>query len=395
MNSDLVQIDTRPIAPSAGSHSAFMVVRNESQRLPYCVEYHRTLGIDRFFIVDNGSDDGTRDFLLAQPDCHVFHTSGSFAAANYGMDWINQLVESYGIGAWCLFIDADELFTYPHSEKVTLPAFCRFLDRRQSEGVFSLLLDMYGPGSIADAVYARGTPFMATAPHFDRDYDFRRKFSLSPNPEALLDTEAVGGPRLREFYPESRDAPSWKQTVWRAIRRLRRHPIGAAVGIGKLQWGKSIAPDLTKIPLIKARPGLSWTSNHRCTQLRLSEITGALLHFKFFSDFHHRATTEAARGQHWDSGAEYVRYLSLLERDPNVSLFFSGSETYRSTEQLVGLGLMRTSTELDALACCRVNLRRERRLRDHISPIAQRHLDSGAADVSACTITMPKSRSSA
>ena len=100
---------------------------NEAQRLPYCLEYHRVLGIDRAFIVDNGSDDGTREFLLDQPDCHVFHASGSFAEANYGMAWINALVALHGVGSWCLFVDVDELFTYPHSEKVTLPAFCRFL----------------------------------------------------------------------------------------------------------------------------------------------------------------------------------------------------------------------------------------------------------------------------
>ena len=168
----LTQLDTRAIASSPGSHSAFMVVRNEAQRLPYCLEYHRLLGIDRFFIVDNGSDDGTREFLLEQPDCHVFHASGSFAEANYGMSWINALVALHGAGSWCLFVDADELFTYPHSEKVTLPAFCRFLDRQNSEGVFSLLLDMYSACPIAEAIYQPGTPFLSTASHFDGDYEF-------------------------------------------------------------------------------------------------------------------------------------------------------------------------------------------------------------------------------
>jgi glycosyltransferase involved in cell wall biosynthesis len=391
MQTPLIQLDGRAIAPPAGSHSAFMVVRNESQRLPYCIDYHRTLGIDRFFVVDNGSDDETREFLLSQPDCHVFHADGSFAAANYGMTWINRLVELYGIGAWCLFIDADELFTYPHSEKVSLPAFCRFLDRRKSEGVFSLLLDMYGANSVADAVYERGMPFLATAPHFDRHYEFRQKFSLSRNGDPLVATEAVGGPRLRTFYPEFRDAPPWKQAVWRAIRRARRHPLGAAVGLRKLP-AYGIAPDLTKIPLIKARSGLSWVSNHRCTELRLSEITGALLHFKFFSDFHDRARIEAARAQHWDGGAEYVRYASLVETDPKASLFFAGSGTYRSTQQLVDLGLMRSSTELNSLAGCRTNIRRERRLRDYATPVSLRRAEGSTSLASPGEIPVSKSQ---
>ena len=370
MTSPLLQIDARTIGQATGGHSAFMVVRNEARRLPYCLEYHRVLGIERFFIVDNGSDDGTREFLLDQPDCHVFHAGGSFAAANYGMDWINLLVGLYGFGSWCLFVDADELFTYPHSEKVTLPAFCRFLDRRQSEGVFSLLLDMYSACPIADAVYEPGTPFLATSPYFDRDYEFRQKLGFSRHDDSLFDTEVIGGPRLRMFYPEFRDAPPWKRTAWRAMRKLRRHPIGAAAGLQHINYGFGIAPDLTKIPLIKARAGLSWTSNHRCTPMRLSGITGALLHFKFFADFHRRARTEAARGQHWDGGAEYLRYAALVDGNPDVSLVYAGSETFRSTQQLVDLGLIESCVELDWLAGGRANIRRERRLRGYTNPAA-------------------------
>ena len=243
----LTQLDTRAIASSPGSHSAFMVVRNEAQRLPYCLEYHRVLGIDRFFIVDNGSDDGTREFLLDQPDCHVFHASGSFAEANYGMAWINALVALHGVGSWCLFVDVDELFTYPHSEKVTLPASsCRFLDRRNSEGVFSLLLDMYSACPIAEAIYQPGTLFLSTASYFDRDYEFRRKSNLMRNADALFDTEVFGGPRLRLFYPDFAAAAPWKRDVWRAMRKLRRHPLAKSLGLGRLGQRHGLAPDLTK-----------------------------------------------------------------------------------------------------------------------------------------------------
>jgi hypothetical protein len=227
---------------------------------------------------------------------------------------------------------------------------------------------MYGEGPIANAVYEAGTPFLSAAPHFDRDYQFRQKASFTRH-ESLLDTEVIGGPRLRMFYPEFRDAPPWKRTAWRAMRKLRQPPVGAAAGVQTINYGFSIAPDLTKIPLIKARPGLSWTSNHRCTPLRLSDIRGALLHFKFFADFHHRARSEAARGQHWDGGAEYVRYAALVDKDPGVSLFFTGSETFRSTQQLVDLNLIKSCVELDWLAGGRANMQRERCLRGYTSAV--------------------------
>ncbi|MBF9234418.1 glycosyltransferase family 2 protein [Microvirga alba] len=350
MINDLVRIDTRRLNGSAGQHSVFMVVRNERARLPYHLTYHRALGVDRFFLVDNGSDDGTTDFLLSQPDCHVFQTFAPFGSANYGMDWVNALVERFGIGSWCLFLDADELFTFPHAEFLSLPEFCRFLDETGSEGVFALLLDMYNRGPISEAIYRPGTPFLTTCPHFDPGYTIRRKISLSRGESSFAEVEAVGGPRLRRFYPEFQRAGVWRMALHRALRRLRRHPLGAAFGLRHTRLGGAMPPDLTKIPLLKGRAGRHWVSNHRCTPLKLSGVRSALLHFKFFSDFHDRSISEATRGQHWDGGAEYVRYSSLLAGEPGVSLFFDRSATYRSNDELVRLGIMKSTSSFDAFA---------------------------------------------
>lgn len=350
MSADLFRLDTRPIKTAAGSHGAFLVVRNEAARLPYHLTYHRALGVDRFFVVDNGSEDGTLDFLLAQPDCHVFQTRASFSEANYGMHWVNMLVERFGIGSWCLFLDADELFTFPHADELSLPDFCRFLDRTGSEGVFALLLDMYNSGPIAEAIYTPGRPFLETSPHFDRTYRIRHKIGLRSAKRAFAEVEAVGGPRLRKFYPEFRHAGVWQMALNRALRKLRRHPLGSALGLRRTKWGGAMPPDLTKIPLIKGRAGRIWVSNHRTTPLKLSEVTGTLLHFKFFADFHTRAVTEATRKQHWDGGAEYARYASLLARQPATTLFFEGSETYRSNDELERLGIMKSSHRFDAFA---------------------------------------------
>ena len=350
MSLDLVRLDNRPASTTTGNRCAFLVVRNEAIRLPYHLEYHRALGVEHFFFVDNGSDDGTLDLLLSQPDCHVFQSRSPFAGANYGMKWINALVERFGIGNWCLFLDADELFTYPHAESVPLAEFCRFLDQSQSEGVFAFMLDMYGAGPIAEAAYTAGTPFLQTCNYFDRDYVFRQKPSLSRSGQRLMDMEAFGGPRLRRFYPEFRHMGPARMAVQRMLRRLRRHKLGLALGLRHTSLGRAIPPDLTKIPLIKGRTGRHWISNHRCTPLPLSDVTGCLLHFKFFSDFHSRATVEAERGQHWDGGAEYVRYASLLAKEPRLSLLYEGSCPYRSTRDLIRLGLVNSSVAFDKYA---------------------------------------------
>jgi hypothetical protein len=61
------RIDTRPI-PERQELRAFLVVRDEIARLPDVFRHHRGLGIERFFVVDNGSSDGTLEFLQDQSD---------------------------------------------------------------------------------------------------------------------------------------------------------------------------------------------------------------------------------------------------------------------------------------------------------------------------------------
>ena len=48
-----------------------VTVRNEIVRLPYFLDYYRRLGAGHFLVVDNGSDDGTHEYLADQPDVSV------------------------------------------------------------------------------------------------------------------------------------------------------------------------------------------------------------------------------------------------------------------------------------------------------------------------------------
>lgn len=46
----------------------FSKCRNESLRLPAFLRHYRNLGVNRFFIVDNESTDGSTEYLVTQPD---------------------------------------------------------------------------------------------------------------------------------------------------------------------------------------------------------------------------------------------------------------------------------------------------------------------------------------
>ncbi|KZY31971.1 hypothetical protein A3731_22865 [Roseovarius sp. HI0049] len=74
-------------APEIAPEDILLVgcLRNEMLRLPAFLEHYRGLGVDRFLLVDNGSGDGSREFLLAQEDVTVFHTSQSYAESECGI----------------------------------------------------------------------------------------------------------------------------------------------------------------------------------------------------------------------------------------------------------------------------------------------------------------------
>jgi hypothetical protein len=105
------------------------------------------------------------------------------------------------------------------------------------------------------------------------------------------------------------------------------------------------APYLTKIPFLRWLPGTRFVGPHATTPIKLSGITGVLLHFKFLEDFFARVRTEAGRKEHWDGASEYARYLAKLQDDPSLSFHYPGSVEYDGSEQLIRLGLLREDQE--------------------------------------------------
>lgn len=332
--SELVRMDSGPINDERRECRAFLVVRDEAIRLPYVLDYHRALGVSRFFIVDNVSNDGTVDFLLSQRDCHVYSASGSFAAANFGIDWANKMLKLHGTNHWCLSIDADECFVYPDCERVSLPRFCDYLERSQADGVYAVMLDMYSRKPIADSHYVPGTPFLDTCAYFDKDYYFRRRLGTRPFPTH----DFIGGPRLRCFYPEFVEAGIVAWYLPKLVRSVRNR-----VGVSSNTWGAT-PPMLTKIPLIKGGAG-TYLNNHKTTPMPLADVTGALLHFKYFSDFHERVMIAIAERQHFDEASEYARYEAALQTDPRLSFWYDGSVPYSASHDLVRRGFMNTCHE--------------------------------------------------
>jgi Glycosyl transferase family 2 len=88
---------------------AIVVVRNERIRLERLLSYHRRIGVEHFWVVDNESTDGTSELLSNMQDVTCYSAVGSYKKARFGVNWVN-FIASYSLrNRWVLILDADEL----------------------------------------------------------------------------------------------------------------------------------------------------------------------------------------------------------------------------------------------------------------------------------------------
>lgn len=294
------RLDTNPIEEDKNELKLVSCVRNENLRLPYFLEYYRKLGVNCFFFIDNDSTDGTLDFLLSQDDAHVFHTRESYAESQFGLKWTQELREKYCCGSWTLTLDPDELLYFPNSGQETLMELTKRMDQSNYDALPAFLLDMYSNSSLQKSIYKRGDDFLKACNYFDSDSYYQTN---------KLGIPLRGGPRFRIFWDNSEEV--------------------------------SKPPLLLKTPLVKWKSGLFYKNPHIIEGVQNSHFTGALLHFKFFSNFHLKASEEAARKEHWNEASEYVRYFKKVTANPNLNFMYEGSQAFENSQQLIRLGLMK------------------------------------------------------
>jgi hypothetical protein len=338
---DLSSMDSSTVV--IGDSDVICVTRtnNEILRIDYFLEYYRKLGVSKFLIVDDGSLDGTREALLQQAvdhgDVHVFQSARTYKEARAGLDWMEELLDLYGDGHWAVHVDVDELLVYPDSENRNLHDLIGFIEAEGCDALFAPLLDMYPRGHLGQVAYRQGQPFLGSAPLFDVAHTTIPKLSnllhrRSPN------VTVVGGVRRRVFYPENEKPPIAARHL---ALQIYASICSAASRVGLRFHSPNLPPALEKIPLRKWTKGLSrFVTSHSTDRVRLSQVNGRLLHFKFLHDFVSNVELRIARNQHWNDSIEYKNYSRILSGDPGIIFESNQSVEYVDTIKLLSLGLL-------------------------------------------------------
>ncbi|MDA7963735.1 glycosyltransferase family 2 protein [Ruegeria sp.] len=297
---------TRLIAP--GAILAFTTVRNEITRLPWFFRHYRALGVDHFLMVDNGSDDGTAEYLADQPDVSLWQTDASYRASRYGVHWLTWLQMRYGHGHWTLTVDADELLVYAHHDTASLRDLTAWLQDQGQDAFGALMLDLYPKGPLGTQTYEPDTDPTQILNWFDSGpYRSQRQAPLG-------NLWVQGGARERAFFA---DTPR-----------------------------KS--PTLNKIPLVRwSRRYVYVISCHSALPRHLNAAydgpsgatpSGVLLHTKFLPEIIGKSKIEKDRKQHFHDPDQFTDYYDHVASGPD--LWTPQSERYTGWADLERLGLM-------------------------------------------------------
>lgn len=249
------------------------VMRNEMFMLPHFLAHYRQLGVRNFMIVDNLSDDGSREYLLQQEDVALFCVRGAYKDALFGVTWQLALLSAFRRAKWSLVADADELLTWQHPQVQSLPDLLAAPEFAQADAARVFMLDMYPRTPLSKADFRAAPPF-EQAPYCD-------------HPPVLANTFARG--------------PFSNMPGWTSALRQRLLP-------------DTNPTDFTvqKYPLLRYHPFLRHSMGlHYAGGITLARRDLFFGHFKYNAAFHRKARIEAQRAQHFDTDKSYVKYQTM------------------------------------------------------------------------------------
>lgn len=263
-------------------------MRNEMFMLPHFLAHYRKLGVRAFLIADNCSDDGTREYLLEQPDVALFSVDTDYRLSHYGVAWQQAMMAAFRVDKWSLVADADELLVWQHKQSQTLAQLLKTPAFKTANAARIFMLDMYPQGPLEAADFATGTPF----------------------------DQATCADRVPFLQNTLSRGPYANQRSWTSALR-HRLIAGSAPHLFVAQ----------KLALLRYQPWMRLSAGlHFVSDADIAPHELLFAHFKYNADFRRKAQAEVLRGQHFNDAEEYRKYLALTAEgrstvhDPDLSM---------------------------------------------------------------------------
>lgn len=296
-SNDLSQVQGLPLVA---------VMRNERQLLPDFLDHYRALGVRRFFLLDDASDDGSSAYLDAQPDvCHLVSSrrygDRPVAAAlpeplqalpdlRMIHVWRTGLMNRFCADQWALQCDLDEFLFVP--DGMTLPALISQVEASGAKGVWGGMMDLYPPKASDLWQYPKSGFVYPNMPWY---FDGVRHFSLRRGRPPRHHYVGVRH-RLDVGYAAKPDLSPWAKARLRLFGR-RKAPSGTLVKPILQYW----------------TPGAFYYNSHRTTLTLSHQHLLPLLHYRYSPAVVAKLDWALASGGYSKGNSDYARLATMLD----------------------------------------------------------------------------------
>ena len=300
-------------------------IKNERYYIRPFFNHYRNLGVGRFVIIDDDSTDGTREYLLDQPDCMVLNSEytymGGYPIASASETgpvvsgvkniWLNLLLRKFATNRWAIYADADEFLRLPDGFDIN--DIVQVLNNKNENVAWTLMLDVY-PDSISKLLAETEDD------ELDRENDWYfdgiRHLSFAKK-KITYDGTVRKTDRPKVIYGGSR------------ARLMRDYGVGK---INKSNFRNNVRKLIGKVPrynniiktmLIKVPENGYLIDPHTPYFDVKSETILPVEHYKFCGDILRRSKNAVSTKSHYKNSIEYVDMLELLSRMQHPNLLES------------------------------------------------------------------------
>lgn len=303
------------------------VVWNESLMLPHFINYYKSIGVTRFIFIDNNSNDGTKQYLKQRTDVNttLYKRNTSYAEANFGIDWVNEILINELRDQWCLVVDIDELLILKNS--MTLSDLAQQMEETDSNILQTVLIDFYPKTFESEKLnhYSKGENFLSHSNYFHRFTENSIFHKFAPDGSR----EIKGG--MRHMILNGSKKPNSTSVCLTKRSFFKYDFYNTHKLVVGMHW---ILPHEFTCWWPPEKAYSNWQQSNRFLKFFKDQII--LAHFKYIKPNIKQVFQERVdRNQDWNNSSEYKKYMMCLKTsyfDQNMSVLYTTPEfVYQNT----------------------------------------------------------------
>jgi len=306
----------RVIESSANEAVVTCLVKNGTFYIDHFIDHYFRMGFKHICFLDNGSTDKTLERATSYNNVTVYRCLWPVEA--YQGLLKKHLAERAVRAGWCLDVDIDEFFDYPHSDLLPLPHFLEYLNARGYTAVITQMLDMFSERPLSWLARQEEENLTRDYPYYDVAQVIKTNYVEDPLAKAYGHRNVVSG----------------AASIYRG-------------GVRKSVWGINCL--LTKHSLFRTDVGLQLFPHvHFVNRARLADVSCVLRHYKFASNAYDEAVQNKAAFV--DISHHYSAIIDTLAKYPDFRITSDTAQKLTTASDLLENGFLFASEDYRSYA---------------------------------------------